>query len=711
MRTNRAAATEKELHDFRALALTALDVVHGRMPLWALGRYTDPRYGTTEQLFTREEVARAQPHFKSTEPGYLFRPSSELPPPDLSRLDSCITEQQAKLIGVTMDTAAKLSALVEDADERQAAATEVDKIDGSDTAAALRLSLRRREAVVEVACGQAPLATLASLRHANGCGGRIFTSVEIERARTVSVIRHPVPPPTSARLTMAASARPRHPGGTDHFQPPTHSVGERVVLVGLSRADLNGQLATVVAVTDPRDPERAQVRLDSTDKTVKIKRTNLRASPRERATGEGLDLLSIQPEDVWAATSAGAPQGTVEGDGPFRHAHDPLPRNRHLTEREQGTSKDHPEVKGDGASAGMPTGLRLITTAARWCYSTLRQGRAPPPAEHGHRSAAVDQRADNASHGDGQARLVGELRNDDTGASSYALTETPTGPSPDSPAQPSFVPSLGATVGTLALQQDMMPAEPNPLAPNELTAVAIPARVGDLVAARQAPFTQTWHRAWIVRVTTRRNREMHTVQWEDGSTTPDAPLSRLRSFKPLDGPPDVDTTAGRPPPALTTGRLTQNGGRRTAGSEPGDAAYHGFDEASFLASLPDGELRVTGAPSVYALPPPDDGTWHPLVHDLAPIVMEALVNLELLFDAKRHSTGVAPWAVHMAWHGTWNGGHWDKVVPSKQVQEEVNRRSKAMKRRVQRMRERRPDSPAYDDYRHAPDLYHAQGAM
>ena len=407
MRTNRTAATERELHDFRALALTALDVVHGRMPLWALGRYTDPRYGTTEQLFTREEVARAHPHFKSTEPSYLFRPSSERPPPDLSRLDSRITEQQANLIGVTMDTAAKLSALVEDADERQAAATEVDKIDGSDTAAALRLSLRRREAVVEVACGQAPLATLASLRHANGCGGRIFTSVEIERARTGSVIRHPVPPPTSARLTMAASARPRHPGTTDHFQPPTHSVGERVVLVGLSRVDLNGQPATVVAVTDPRDPERAQVRLDSTGKTVRIKRTNLRTGPSERATREGLEMPSAQPEDAWPATSAGAPQGTVEGDGPFRHAHDPLPRNRHLTEREQGTSKDHPEVKGDGASAGMPTGLRLITTAANWCYSTLRQGRAPPLAEHGHCPAVVDQQADNACHGDRQARLSG----------------------------------------------------------------------------------------------------------------------------------------------------------------------------------------------------------------------------------------------------------------------------------------------------------------
>jgi len=39
-----------------------------------------------------------------------------------------------------MDTAAKLSAFVDDADERQAAATEADEVDGSDTAAALRLS-------------------------------------------------------------------------------------------------------------------------------------------------------------------------------------------------------------------------------------------------------------------------------------------------------------------------------------------------------------------------------------------------------------------------------------------------------------------------------------------------------------------------------------------------------------------------------------------
>ena len=173
----------------------------------------------------------------------------------------------------------------------------------------------------------------------------------------------------------------------------------------------------------------------------------------------------------------------------------------------------------------------------------------------------------------------------------------------------------------------MTPAEPIPLPPGVLTPVVTPVRVGDQVAARQASFTKTWHRAWVVRVTTSRSRPVHTVQWEDGSTTPDVPLSRLRSLKPLDGPPDGDTAAGLPPPALTTRRPTTNEGRRAAGSEPEDAACHGFDEVSFLASLPDGELRVTGAPSVCALPPPDGGTWHPLVHELAPVVMDALSRL------------------------------------------------------------------------------------
>ena len=55
-------------------------------------------------------------------------------------------------------------------------------------------------------------------------------------------------------------------------------------------------------------------------------------------------------------------------------------------------------------------------------------------------------------------------------------------------------------------------AEPGSLDPTELSPVTIPARVGDLVAARQASFTHTWHRAWIVRVTTHGSRAVHTVQ-------------------------------------------------------------------------------------------------------------------------------------------------------------------------------------------------------
>jgi len=100
-----------------------------------------------------------------------------------------------------------------------------------------------------------------------------------------------------------------------------------------------------------------------------------------------------------------------------------------------------------------------------------------------------------------------------------------------------------------------------------------------------------------------------------------------------------------------------------------------------------------------------------MVHDLAPVVLAALQSPELLFKAKRHLTGVAPWAVHMAWHGTWNGGHWDRIIPSRPLQDEVDRRSKAMKRRVQRIRERCPDPPVYDDYRHAPGLYRAAVAL
>ena len=202
-----------ELRDFNVLTVTALDVAKGRMPLWALRRYTNPQSGTTEQLFTEEEVERAQPHFRSTEPGYLFRLPSQTQPPDLSNLDATFTEQQARLLGITMETAAKLSAYISDVDERQATATDDDKTVGSDTAEALRLSLRRREAVVKVACGQRPLETLASLRYSEGRGPRIFTNAEIETARAESIIRHPVTPLTSHATTMPCSKSTEADGG------------------------------------------------------------------------------------------------------------------------------------------------------------------------------------------------------------------------------------------------------------------------------------------------------------------------------------------------------------------------------------------------------------------------------------------------------------------------------------------------------------------
>ena len=53
------------------------------------------------------------------------------------------------------------------------------------------------------------------------------------------------------------------------------------MLVGLSRADLNGQLATVTMLSTQKDPECAGVRLDATGEMVAIRRTDLRASPDE----------------------------------------------------------------------------------------------------------------------------------------------------------------------------------------------------------------------------------------------------------------------------------------------------------------------------------------------------------------------------------------------------------------------------------------------
>ena len=61
------------------------------------------------------------------------------------------------------------------------------------------------------------------------------------------------------------------------------------MLVGLSRADMNGQLATITELSTRKDPERAGVRLDATGKVVAICRTNLRASPdEEHSSAAGL---------------------------------------------------------------------------------------------------------------------------------------------------------------------------------------------------------------------------------------------------------------------------------------------------------------------------------------------------------------------------------------------------------------------------------------
>ena len=125
---------------------------------------------------------------------------------------------------------------------------------------------------------------------------------------------------------------------------------------------------------------------------------------------------------------------------------------------------------------------------------------------------------------------------------------------------------------------------------------------------------------------------------------------------------------------------------RDTDTEPDGAGGRGFDEIPSLPPLPDGAQRVKGAPSIFALPPTADGKWHPLVHDIASHILGTLHNLELLLKAKRHFTRVAPGAVNMAWHGTWHGGHWDKVVPQKPLQDEINQRAVGMKRRVQRAR-------------------------
>ena len=51
------------------------------------------------------------------------------------------------------------------------------------------------------------------------------------------------------------------------------------------------------------------------------------------------------------------------------------------------------------------------------------------------------------------------------------------------------------------------------------------------------------------------------------------------------------------------------------------------------------------------------------------------------------------------------------MVTNKPLQAEINKRAKAMKRSVQRARERHDDASVYDECRHAPDLYYAAVAV
>ena len=152
----------KELRSYRRLALAALDVAHGRLPLAALAWYRVPLCNGTERLFTPDEASQAQPHFDAKmADGFLGFAGERAEPPDLSKVDSHITTEQAQLIGITMDTAAKLSAFIDDAARRHTAATMASKNDPIGADPELSRSLRLHTAGMNVACGQAPLSTLA----------------------------------------------------------------------------------------------------------------------------------------------------------------------------------------------------------------------------------------------------------------------------------------------------------------------------------------------------------------------------------------------------------------------------------------------------------------------------------------------------------------------------------------------------------------------
>jgi hypothetical protein len=173
--------------------------------------YRVPLGDVIERLFTSDEVVQAQPHFdaKVTDGSQGFA-GERAEPPDLSIVDSRITAQQAQLIGVTMGTATKPSAFVDDAAERHTAATVASKIDPIGAIPELNRLLRLHTAGMQVACGHASLSTLASHRLPNERGVPLFSSSEIGRARARGVIRRPALPLDGPPRLPAKPARPRH---------------------------------------------------------------------------------------------------------------------------------------------------------------------------------------------------------------------------------------------------------------------------------------------------------------------------------------------------------------------------------------------------------------------------------------------------------------------------------------------------------------------
>ena len=148
-------ARAAELRNCRRSALTARDVVRGQRPLAVLDWYRAPLDGHgTDRLFTPDEVEQAQLHFDAAatcDPQVAAGVRAE--PQNLCSVNSVITAQQAQGIGVTMNTAAKLSAFINDAAERHAAATVISRTDPIGAIPELNRSLRLHTAGMQVACG------------------------------------------------------------------------------------------------------------------------------------------------------------------------------------------------------------------------------------------------------------------------------------------------------------------------------------------------------------------------------------------------------------------------------------------------------------------------------------------------------------------------------------------------------------------------------